>query len=165
MFPAAASNAHIASPSANCAEQHDWTEDLAHTDHIQLFRGTDWTRNGLGAPKDWDPNLRLFANFVLADSRAACLWWGPDAVAIYNEAFAPLCYAVHPTLMGSTYAEGFPELWPYIRLMFEDSVKTGVGQNVASDAPLIVERHGWKEEAFFSGSFIPIGPPHSPLGF
>lgn len=144
---------------------HDWTEHLARTEHTRLFRKTDWTRNGLGPLQDWDSTLQLFANFVLADSRAACLWWGPDFVAIYNEHFAPLCHGVHPTLMGSTYAQGFPELWPHIRLMFAESTRTGVGQNVTSNAPLLVERNGWMEEAFFSGSFVPIGPPHRPLGF
>ena len=154
-----------ASVEAPCDAQHDWTRNLAKTDHIRLFRETDWTRNGLGPLEDWDPTLQLFVNFMFADSRAACLWWGPEYVAIYNDEFAPLCHGVHPTLMGSTYAEGFPEIWPYIRAMFEQSSKTGIGQNVTSDAPLLVERNGWKEEAFFSGSFVPIGPPDGPLGF
>lgn len=143
----------------------DWTLNLAQTEHTRLFRETDWDRNGLGPPKDWDPTLQLFANLVHADSRAACLWWGPDYVAIYNDAFAPLCHGVHPTLMGSTYAQGFPELWPYILPMFEECIRTGIGQNVTSDAPLLVERNGWREEAYFSGSFVPIGQPHHPLGF
>ncbi|KAF2759413.1 hypothetical protein EJ05DRAFT_451688 [Pseudovirgaria hyperparasitica] len=164
MLPAESNSLSIAT-SAQDAIKHDWTEDLPQTDHLNLFRDTDWSRNGLGPPASWDATLQLFTKFVFADSRAACLWWGPDAVAIYNEMFAPLCYAVHPTLMGSTYAECFPELWPLIRLMFEESRKTGVGQNVTPDAPLLVERHGWKEEAFFSGSFVPIGPSHQPLGF
>lgn len=146
-------------------EEHDWTHNLPQTEHLRFFRETDWNRNGLGLLKDWDPTLQLFTNFVHADSRAACLWWGPDYVAIYNEAFAPLCHGLHPALMGSTYAQGFPELWPFIRLMFEESVRTGIGQNVISDAPLLVERKGSREEAFFSGSFVPIGPSQHPLGF
>ncbi|KAL5386424.1 hypothetical protein DPSP01_004149 [Paraphaeosphaeria sporulosa] len=163
--PPAAGGSSGAPTGASEDGTHDWTHKLAQTDHVRFFRETDWNRNGLGPPKDWDPTLQLFANFVHADSRAACLWWGPDAVAIYNEAFAPMCHGVHPALMGSTYARGFPELWPYIRLMFEESARTGIGQNVNSDTPLLVERNGWREEAFFSGSFIPIGPPHHPLGF
>jgi len=151
--------------SAQGNAEDDWTLNLGQTDHIRLFRETDWTRNGLGRLEDWDSTLRLFANFVFADSRAACLWWGPNYVAIYNDQFAPICHGVHPTLMGSTYAEGFPELWPHISALFNDSIKTGIGRNVTSDAPLLVERNGWKEEAFFSGSFVPIGPKGSPLGF
>ncbi|KAJ4983067.1 hsp90-like protein [Stagonosporopsis vannaccii] len=163
--PPIANTLSSAGAGAQGNAESDWTLSIAETDHIRLFRGTDWTRNGLGPLKDWDPTLRLFANFVFADPRAACLWWGPDYVAIYNDQFAPMCHGVHPTLMGSTYAEGFPEIWPHIRAMFNDSMKTGIGRNVTSDAPLLVERNGWKEEAFFTGSFVPIGPYSNPLGF
>jgi hypothetical protein len=163
--PPAAGDSPGAPAGAPGDEKGDWTQNLAQTDHIRLFREADWARNGLGPLKDWDPTLQLFATFVHADSRAACLWWGPDAIAIYNEAFAPLCQDVHPALMGSTYAEGFPHLWPYIRLMLDEGARTGAGQNVNSDTPLLVDRHGCREEAFFSGSFVPVGPPHHPLGF
>jgi hypothetical protein len=146
-------------------EGHDWTERLPQTDHIRFFRDTDWTVSGLGPPQDWDDELRLFTGFVLADSRAACLWWGPDFIAVYNEAFAPLAAQVHPTLMGSTFVKAFPELWLYINTLIKESSRTGVGQNVSSAAPLLVERNGWTEEAFFSGSFVPIGPRHQPQGY
>ena len=74
-------------------------------------------------------------------------------------------HVAHGHGMGSTYAEGFPEIWPHIRMMFQESIRAGVGQNVTADTPLFVERNGWKEEAYFSGSFIPIGPPNRPLSF
>jgi hypothetical protein len=144
---------------------HDWTEDLPQTDHVRFFRETDWTHTSLGPLAVWNTTLRLFVGFVFADSRAACLWWGPDAVAIYNEGFKVMSAQVHPTLMGRTYAQGFPELWPYISALFEEGRRLGTGQNVSSAAPLLVKRNGWTEEAFFSGSFIPIGPAHAPLGF
>jgi hypothetical protein len=162
-----ADDLHMPEPEHGHAHvhDHDWTQDLPQTAHVDLFRATDWGRNGLGPLDDWGDTLRLFTGFVMADSRAACLWWGPDAVAIYNQHFVPLCARVHPMLMGSTYVEGFPELWPAISGLFDESRRTGVGQNVSSTEPLLVERNGWKEEAFFSGSFVPIGPAHQPLGF
>ncbi|KAF2855382.1 hypothetical protein T440DRAFT_152743 [Plenodomus tracheiphilus IPT5] len=146
-------------------KEYDWTAQLPQTDHVRFFRSIDWAHSGLGPLKDWSTNLRLFTGFVLADSRAACLWWGPDSIAIYNEHFAPMSAEVHPTLMGSTYAQGFPEIWPYISALLEESRRTGGGQNVSAAAPLLVERNGYKEEAFFSGSFIPVGPAHQPEGF
>jgi len=165
--------AHAEDAPATCAiprgaDEHverDWTEQLPHTEHVRFLCNIDWARSRLGPLKDWNANLRLFTGFVLADSRAACLWWGPDAIAIYNEHFAPMAAGVHPTLMGSTYAQGFPEIWPNIRAMFEESRRTGAGQNVSSATPLLVERNGYREEAFFSGSFVPIGPVHQPEGF
>lgn len=57
------------------ATEHDWTEDLPKTDHVRFFRETDWSKSSLGPLSTWSPTLRLFTGFVLADSRAACLWW------------------------------------------------------------------------------------------
>ena len=57
------------------ANEHDWTEDLPKTDHVRFFRNTDWSKTSLGPLNTWSPTLRLFTGFVLADSRAACLWW------------------------------------------------------------------------------------------
>jgi hypothetical protein len=53
----------------------DWTEDLPKTDHVRFFLSTDWSKSSLGPLSTWSPTLQLFTGFVLADSRAACLWW------------------------------------------------------------------------------------------
>lgn len=143
----------------------DWTSNLPNTEHVRFFRSIDWSRSLLGPLSTWEETLRLFASFVLADSRAGCLWWGPDFTAIYNEAYAPLAAQVHPSLMGQTFQAGYPDLWPSIKGYFEEARRTGAGVNYSSDRPLTVERKGWKEEAFFSGSFTPIGPIHNPTGF
>jgi hypothetical protein len=147
------------------SQEHDWTDDLPQSDHVRFFRDTNWARTSLGPLSGWSATLRLFTGFVFADSRAACLWWGPEYVAIYNEGFQYMCASVHPALMGRTYADGFPEIWPYISALFAESIKTGKGQNVSSASPLLVERRGYREEAYFSGSFSPIGSTHRPLGF
>lgn len=146
-------------------QEHDWTADLPQTEHVQFFRNTHWASSHLGPTSTWSPTLRLFTTFVLADSRAACLWWGPNLTAIYNEAYAPLAAQVHPTLMGSTFAKGYPELVPSITAYFEQCKRTGQGVNYSPGIPLLVERKGWTEEAFFSGSFAPVGPPHNPEGY
>ncbi|KAI8933831.1 hypothetical protein NX059_009533 [Plenodomus lindquistii] len=137
----------------------DWTLDLPRTDHIRLFRETDWTKSTLGATEHWSLNLRLFTRFVLADSKPACLWWGPveHLTAIYNEHYAALAGHLHPRLMGSTFKNGYPDLWRSINVYFETAKRTGQGQNYPSTVSTIVERKGWREEAFFSGSFVPVG--------
>jgi signal transduction histidine kinase len=146
-------------------DAHDWTADLPDTDHVRFFRNTNWARTDLGPLDSWSPTLRLFTGFVLADSRAACLWWGPNLTAVYNESYAPLAAQVHPTLMGSTFARGYPDLYPSISVYFETCRRTGAGVKYSSATPTLVERKGWTEEAFFSGSFSPIGPTHNPEGF
>jgi PAS domain S-box-containing protein len=142
----------------------DWAARLPQTEHTRFFRTTNWASTALGPLEKWSPTLQLFAGFVLADSRAACLWWGNELTAIYNEAYAPLAAHAHPSLMGSTFQLGYPYL-PQISTYFDECRRTGAGVTYSSATPLLVERNGWKEEAFFSGSFTPVGPPGEPLGF
>ena len=152
-------------PSSMTTADDNWTAQLPQTEHVRFFCTTDWARTELGPLEGWSATLRLFAGFVLADSRAACLWWGPNLTAIYNEAYAPLAAQLHPMLMGSTFQLGYPDLFPHIGTYFDECRRTGAGVNYSSAVPLVVERKGWQEEAFFSGSFTPIGPVGQPSGF
>lgn len=145
----------------------DWTLDLPQTDHVRFFRATNWARTRLGPVECWSPSLRLFTGFVLADSNPVCLWWGPveELTAIYNEHYAALAGPLHPRLMGATFKEGYPELWDSISVYFTTAKKTGLGQSYPSAVSTIVERKGWREEAFFSGSFVPVGCSPEAEGF
>jgi signal transduction histidine kinase/CheY-like chemotaxis protein len=57
--------------------------------------------------------------------------------------------------MGQSFGFGFPELLPFIEPLFEEGVRSGVAQDVV-EAPMMVQRNGYKEEAFFTGNFTPI---------
>lgn len=59
--------------------------------------------------------------------------------------------------MGSTFTDGYPDLWPSIKPIFDKCRDTGVGVDYSPEEALIVERKGWREEAFFNGNFVPIG--------
>jgi len=150
-------------PSQQCA----WTDGLPQTDHVRFFLTTDWSRTTLGPLEGWSQSLRLFATFVLQDSRPACLWWGDisNLTAIYNEQYAQLAAGVHPKLMGSLFQDGYPDLWPSIRAYFDQAKNTGTGINYSSATSTLVERKGYREEAFFSGGFSPVGMPGAPDGF
>ncbi|EUC31350.1 hypothetical protein COCCADRAFT_6749 [Bipolaris zeicola 26-R-13] len=142
-------------------EQCDWTAALPQTPHIRFFRNTDWSRTHLGPLDTWSPTLRLFASYVLTDSRAACLWWGDIShmTAIYNDKYAPLAAGVHPALMGSLFQDGYPELWPSVGAYFKQAKSTGMGVDYSSAHSTFVERKGYREETFFTGSFTPVGMP------
>lgn len=67
--------------------------------------------------------------------------------------------------MGSTFQQGYPELWEGIKPFFEQCRTTAAGVNYSSASPLLVERKGWREETFFNGNFVPVGPAYAPEGF
>ncbi|KAF2128163.1 hypothetical protein P153DRAFT_294133 [Dothidotthia symphoricarpi CBS 119687] len=141
----------------------DWLDTLPQTEHGRFFRQTDWAGSRLGPTATWNPTLRLFTGFVLADSRPACMWWGPDRIAIYNETYKTLAAGLHPALMGATFEEGYPKL--DVRSYFEQARTSGAGVDVLSGACLVLERNGFPEETFFSASVVPIGPVYRPEGF
>lgn len=74
---------------------------------------------------------------------------------MYNAAFAPLAAKAHPLLMGQPFAFGFPELVPLIKPLFERGMQTGQAQDVV-EAPMMVDRNGYREETFFTSNFTPV---------
>lgn len=67
----------------------------------------------------------------------------------------PLAAGAHPRLMGQTFAAGFPELEPYMRPLFDEAIRSGEAQDVV-EAPMMVQRNKYTEEAFFTGNFNPL---------
>lgn len=67
--------------------------------------------------------------------------------------------------MGSTFQQGYPDLYSSILPFFEQCRTTAAGVNYSSANSLLVERKGWREETFFNGNFVPVGPAYAPEGF
>jgi signal transduction histidine kinase len=57
--------------------------------------------------------------------------------------------------MGQPFAIGFSELEPFMRPLFEEAIRSGAAQDVV-EAPMMVERNNYIEEAFFTGNFNPL---------
>nr|OQO25533.1 hypothetical protein B0A51_06571 [Rachicladosporium sp. CCFEE 5018]OQO26037.1 hypothetical protein B0A51_06722 [Rachicladosporium sp. CCFEE 5018] len=134
---------------------HAWTESIPNTEHNALFLNYDWTKTPLGRLSDWNPILRSYACMIFADSRGACLYWGPKQVALYNAEFAVFSGGAHPRLMGATFAVAFPGLVADVQPMFTAIYQTGQAVSV-DNIELMTERHGFLEEAYFVGQFVPV---------
>jgi PAS domain-containing protein len=57
--------------------------------------------------------------------------------------------------MGSSFEEGFPEIWGNIKLVFDGAEQTGEAHDV-KEMLMFVERHGFTEETYFTGNFTPL---------
>ncbi|KAF2680997.1 autoinducer 2 sensor kinase/phosphatase luxQ [Lentithecium fluviatile CBS 122367] len=79
----------------------------------------------------------------------------------------PLAAQAHPKLMGATFREGYPDLWAPISVFFDQARAGGRGLDYSPADALMVERAGYREEAFFNGNFVPVGsgPTNRPEGF
>lgn len=132
-----------------------WTDCIPRTAHNALFLDYDFATTPLGPKSEWSTVLRAYVTMIFADSRGACLYWGPDKIAIYNEGFAVSCEGAHPFLMGHGFAEAFPELSASIDPVFQHASDTGQAVNV-DNIQLFVNRNNYLEETYFIGQFIPL---------
>ena len=55
-----------------------------------LMRAFDWSTTPLGPVETWSPALRMMVGFLLANRFPLLLWWGPEFVSIYNDAYRPV---------------------------------------------------------------------------
>ena len=137
------------------AKPPSWTDCIPRTDHNAIFLDCDYSSTTLGPKSEWGPSLRAYTTMVFADSRGACIYWGPNKVAIYNENFAVTAEKAHPFLMGNGFDEAFPELTKDIAPVFAAATEHGVAVDVG-DIELFVQRNGYVEETYFVGQFIPL---------
>ena len=127
---------------------HDYTLQLSPLanvpEHVKYFRDTDWSQTPLGVMTAWPPELRCVVNMALNDCYPAVLFWGKEAIMIYNEAYIQLLGGLHPCMGKSarTYASTH---WPKIASLIENVNATGTSTR-EHDVPLFIERHGFLEE-------------------
>jgi hypothetical protein len=52
-------------------------------------RSFDWGTTALGPTSSWSPSLRTTVGIVLESRNPMFLWWGPELVQLYNDAYRP----------------------------------------------------------------------------
>ena len=66
----------------------------------RLIEEKDWSQTPVGAAEDWSPALRMVLSLLLANRFPLLLWWGPEYVQFYNDAYRPIPGAKHPSSLG-----------------------------------------------------------------
>ncbi len=129
-----------------------------------LMRNKDWSASALGKPEDWPDALRTALGIALSSRFPMVLWWGPDLIMLYNDAWRPvLGVSKHPHFLGEPGQKAWPEIWHIIGPMLESVMRTGEATWV-DDQLLEVNRNGYVEEAYFTYSYSPIHLPDGSVG-
>src|SRR6476646_666044 len=121
----------------------------------ELARSLDWAATPLGPTDAWPPSLRTAAAITLGSRFGLCMFWGPELITIYNDAYAPMLGGKHPGAMGRPLREIWPEIWDAIGPMLDGVVRTAT-PTWSEDQELALERDGAPEAAYFTFSFSPI---------
>ncbi|NAZ82945.1 SpoIIE family protein phosphatase [Kineococcus sp. R8] len=126
------------------------------------FPVVPWEETALGAVGAWTDGLRSAVDLALQTRFPVCLFWGPDLSLVYNEAFVPLIADKHPAALGTPAREVFPEIWDRIGPLLQD-VLDGAGPAYAQDERLLMDRHGYPEECFFTFCYSPVRTGQGPV--
>ncbi|HKV34799.1 MAG TPA: ATP-binding protein [Pyrinomonadaceae bacterium] len=141
-------------PDASGPQAHDWLTGGGELG--QLIRGYDWSRTSLGPLESWPQSLRSAVSILLPSKAQIAMFWGPDLITLYNDAYRPVLGAKHPGALGLPVREVWSELWDTgLRSLFEGVLQTGEAF-WASDWPFYMERFGFPEETFFDISYDPV---------
>jgi two-component sensor histidine kinase len=120
-----------------------------------LVRALEWSKTSLGPISAWPAHLKATISLMLSAQAQIVLFWGPEFVALYNDAYAPTIGDKHPRALGRPARENWAELWDDLEPLLRRVLETG--ETVfAKDRPFYIERHGYPENVYFDISYSPV---------
>ena len=121
-----------------------------------VYERLDWSATPLGPRDSWPGLLRLVVDLCLDSEFPVQISWGPDLLVLYNDAYIPLLGAEkHPWALGRPAREVGWHLWPASEQQLREVMETGRAYH-SGDQRLIINRHGYPEEAYFTFSLSAI---------
>ncbi|MGA0606984.1 PAS domain S-box protein [Phenylobacterium sp. VNQ135] len=122
----------------------------------EIIPTLDTANSPLGAVKSWPAELRTVVDLLLPAKAEIVLFWGPEYVALYNDAYAPTIGDKHPGAFGRPAIENWRELWDDLEPLLAGVRRTGETFH-ARDRPFYIERHGGQgETVYFDVSYSPV---------
>ena len=77
----------------------------------ERIRPLDWSATPLGPAGAWPQSLRSAVSILLPSKAQICLFWGPELIKLYNDAYIPVLGRKHPGLLGRPAREVWSEIW------------------------------------------------------
>ncbi|WP_212823869.1 PP2C family protein-serine/threonine phosphatase [Polymorphospora rubra] len=122
------------------------------------YQRVDWASTPLGPVESWTPTLRATVDLALQTRFPVTLFWGPELVLVYNEAYVPMIGDKHPAALGTPASAVFSEIWDSIGPMLT-GVLSGERATWSEDLELFMDRHGFAEQCFFTFSYSAVRSP------
>jgi PAS domain S-box-containing protein len=119
------------------------------------MRGLDWMATPLGPPAEWPRSLKTAVRILLTSRQPFWLGWGPELTYLYNDAYKSIIGGKHPRALGRPFREVWSEILDFVGPMAENVMARDEGSYVEEQL-LIMERHGYQEETYYTFSYSPI---------
>lgn len=119
------------------------------------MRAMDWSATGLGPVAQWPRSLKTMLGVVLGSRFPMLLWWGPELLHLYNDAYRPILRNKHPASLAAPAAEVWAEVWDVAGPMVR-SVQEGGAATWTEDLQLFIASGDMAEETYFTFSYSPV---------
>jgi signal transduction histidine kinase len=120
-----------------------------------IMRAMDWSKTKLGPVEGWPSSLKTMLGVVLGSRFPMLLWWGPELLHLYNDAYRPILRDKHPASLGAPAAEVWAEVWDVAGPMAR-GVQEGGPATWTEDLQLFINSGGMLEETYFTFSYSPV---------
>ncbi len=123
----------------------------------ELTRSFDWSKTPVGSPENWSPSLRITVSNLLRSKFPMFLWWGPEMIQFYNDAYRPSLgnNGKHPHALGQRGKECWPEIWNIISPLHRQVQITGEA-SWAENQLVPIHRNGKIEDAYWTYSYSSV---------
>lgn len=123
----------------------------------------DWSSSLLGSTQKWPPSLRAAVGICLSSRYPMVIWWGPELVLLYNDAWIPILGPQKHPALGRPGAQVWPEVWHIVGAQLNSVLETGEA-TYSDDQLLPAFRSGYLEESYFTYSYSPIRDESGAVG-
>lgn len=123
----------------------------------ELTRAKDWSKTAVGAVESWPQSLRTTLGILLNSKFPMFLFWGPDHICFYNDAYRPSLgnNGKHPSILGEKGADYWPEIWNFIKPLIDQVLDKGEA-TWHEDQLLPIYRNGKMEDVYWTFSYSPV---------
>lgn len=120
-----------------------------------IIAQTDWSESSLGEPDAWPALLRSSLRLLMPAKAPIALFWGPDHIAFYNEAFGAAIGYRHPQAFGRPAHENWAEIWDVLGPLLRSVHQEGSSGHLRN-RPFRSDESGFADQACFDISHSPI---------
>jgi len=124
----------------------------------ELIRSFDWANTALGDPSEWSQSLLTTIGIILNSKFPMFLWWGPELIQFYNDAYRPSLGAEggkHPAALGQRGEDCWQEIWPVIKPLIDQVLADG--ESIWSEDQLIpIYRNGTLEDVYWTFGYSKV---------
>src|SRR5581483_682545 len=120
-----------------------------------MVRAIDWASTPLGPVHQWPQSLRTAIRIVLTARQPMFVWWGDQLINLYNDAYRSILGGKHPEALGQPAKVVWHEIWDQVGPRAR-TVMTENRGTYDESLLLIMGRHGYPEETYYTFSYSPV---------